>query len=66
MMYSNRDIELETKLQNLKEDIINAMEELDSFIQSDEQTDFSVEYIERVRDSLGLIVEIIWGRIEYV
>ena len=59
MMYSNRDIELETKLQNLKEDIINAMEELDSFIQSDEQTDFSVEYIERVRDSLGLIVEII-------
>ena len=59
MMYSNRDIELETKLQNLKEDIMNAMEELDSFIQSDEQTDFSVEYIERVRNSLGLIVEII-------
>lgn len=62
-MYSNKDIELENRLKCLKDDATEVLKELNAFIQSDirsdEQTDFSYDYLDLVRDALYSLIQTI-------
>ena len=63
-MYSTRDIELEDRLKCLKDDATEVLEELNAFIcqsdiRSDDQTDFSYDYLDLVRDALYSLIQTI-------
>ena len=59
MMRSERDIDLENELKWLKDYAAKVLKELDSFMQSDEQTDFSYDYLDDVHEALDSLINTI-------
>ena len=52
-MYSTRDRIFENRLETLKNDLTEFKQELLEFMESDDQTDFSFDYLESVYDSIS-------------
>lgn len=52
-MYSTRDIIFQDKLETLKNELKLFQQELLEFMESDDQTDFSFDYLESVYDSIS-------------
>lgn len=52
-MYSTRDRIFEDRLETLKNELTEFQQELLEFMESNEQTDFSFNYLESVYDSIS-------------